>query len=112
MRGPKSTVPSSVILVGSVAAEWSYRVLGTLTPEFPVLGGGGGLRDRGLIPANTRRQNNVVYWLHFGHVQIRHSKDIHITFRISSVQNIQKTYIKTLSVCCINVSLKCYMYKV
>ena len=50
VRGPKSTVPSSAILVGSVAAERSYRALGTLTPEFPVLGGGGGgLRDRGLV---------------------------------------------------------------
>ena len=38
---PKSTVPSSAILVGSMAAERSYRALGTLTPEFPVLGGGG-----------------------------------------------------------------------
>ena len=37
---PKSTVPSSAILVGSVAAERSYRALGTLTAEFPVLGGG------------------------------------------------------------------------
>ena len=35
VRGPKSTVPSSAILVGSVAAEQSYRALGTLAPEFP-----------------------------------------------------------------------------
>ena len=52
VRGPKSTVPSSAILVGSVAAERSYRALGTLRPEFPVLGGGGGgggLRDQGLM---------------------------------------------------------------
>ena len=42
VRGPKSTVPSSAILVGSVAAERSYRGLGTLAPEFPILGGGGG----------------------------------------------------------------------
>ena len=40
MRGPKSTLPPSAILVGSVAAEQSYRVLGTLTPGFPVPGGG------------------------------------------------------------------------
>ena len=45
VRGPKSTVPSSAILVGSLAAERSYRALGT--PEFPILGGG--LRDRGLM---------------------------------------------------------------
>ena len=42
MRGPKSTVPSSAILVGSLAAERLYRALGTLAPEFPILGGGGG----------------------------------------------------------------------
>ena len=42
VRGPKSTVSSSAILFGSVAAERSYHVLGTLTPEFPVPGGGGG----------------------------------------------------------------------
>ena len=35
----KSTVPSSAILVGSVAAEQLYRALGTLTPGFPVPGG-------------------------------------------------------------------------
>ena len=40
VRGPKSTVPSSAILIGSMAAKQSYRALGTLTPEFPVLGGG------------------------------------------------------------------------
>ena len=40
VRGPKSTVPSSAILVGSVAAERSYCALGTLTPGFPVPGGG------------------------------------------------------------------------
>ena len=43
VRGPKSTVPSSAILLGSVAAERSYRALGTLTPEFPVPPGGGGV---------------------------------------------------------------------
>ena len=48
VRGPKSTVPSSAIPSGSVAAKRSYRTSGTLTPVFPVLGGGGGgLRDRG-----------------------------------------------------------------
>ena len=51
VRGPKSTVPSSAILGGSVAAERSYRALGTLTPGFPVPGGGGGLRDQGLMLA-------------------------------------------------------------
>ena len=44
VRGPKSTVPSSAILVGSVAAERSYRALGTPAPEFPILGGGGSTR--------------------------------------------------------------------
>ena len=39
VRGPKSTVPSSAILVGSVAAERSYCALGTLVPKFPILGG-------------------------------------------------------------------------
>ena len=39
---------NKVILVGSVAAERLYPALGTLTPVFPVPGGGGGgLRDRG-----------------------------------------------------------------
>ena len=48
VRGPKSTVPSSAIPGGSVAAERSYRTSGALTPVFPVpWGGGGGLRDRG-----------------------------------------------------------------
>ena len=42
VRGPKSSVPLSAILVGSVAAERSYRALGTLVPKFPILGGGGG----------------------------------------------------------------------
>ena len=42
VRGPKSTVPSSAIHVGSVAAERLCRALGTLTPGFPVPGGGGG----------------------------------------------------------------------
>ena len=67
VRGPKSTVPSSAILVGSVAAEQLYRALGTLTPGFPIPGGGGGggggmgggvgggggrgLRDQGLMLA-------------------------------------------------------------
>ena len=37
--GPKSTVLSSAILGGSVAAERLYRALGTLTPGFPVPGG-------------------------------------------------------------------------
>ena len=50
VRGPKSTVPSSAILGGSVAAERSYRALGTLTPGFPVPGGGG-LQDGGLMLA-------------------------------------------------------------
>ena len=40
VRGPKSTVPWSAILVGSVAVERSYRALGTLTPGFPVPGEG------------------------------------------------------------------------
>ena len=35
VRGPKSTVLSFAILVGSVAAERLYRALGTLTPGFP-----------------------------------------------------------------------------
>ena len=39
VRGPKSTVPSSAIPGGNVAAERSYRALGTLTPVFPVPGG-------------------------------------------------------------------------
>ena len=47
VRGPKSTVPSSAILIGSVAAERSYRALGTLAPGFPILVGG--LWDRGLM---------------------------------------------------------------
>ena len=38
----QSTVPSSAILSGSVAAERLYRALGTLTPGFPVPGGGRG----------------------------------------------------------------------
>ena len=42
VRGPKSTAQSSAILGGSVAAERSYRALGTLTPGFPVPGGGRG----------------------------------------------------------------------
>ena len=42
VREPKSTVPLSAILVGSMAAERLYRALGTLTPGFPVPGGGGG----------------------------------------------------------------------
>ena len=41
-ESPKSTVPSSAILVGSVAAERSYGGLGTLVPKFSILGGGGG----------------------------------------------------------------------
>ena len=40
VRGSKSAVPLSAILSGSVAAERSYRALGTLTPGFPVPGGG------------------------------------------------------------------------
>ena len=47
MRGSKSTLPSSAIPGGSVAAEWLYHASGALTPVFPVPGGGGGLRDRG-----------------------------------------------------------------
>ena len=39
LQGPKSTVPSSAISGGSLAAERSYRSSGTLTPAFPVLGG-------------------------------------------------------------------------
>ena len=42
VRGPKSTVLSSAIPGGSVAAERAYRTSGTLTSVFPVLGGGGG----------------------------------------------------------------------
>ena len=38
----RSTVPSSAILVGSVAAEWSYRAFGAPVPNFSILGGGGG----------------------------------------------------------------------
>ena len=44
VRGPKSTVPSSAILGGSLAAERSYRALRTLTPGFPVPEGGGSAR--------------------------------------------------------------------
>ena len=40
VRGPKSTVPSSAIPGGSVAAEQSYRASGTLTPVFPIPGRG------------------------------------------------------------------------
>ena len=39
VRGPKSTIPLSVIPGGSVAAERSYRASGVLTP----VGGGGGV---------------------------------------------------------------------
>ena len=42
VRGPKSTIPSSAIPGGSVAAERSYCASGALTPVFPVPGGGGG----------------------------------------------------------------------
>ena len=49
VRGPKSTVPSSAFLVGSVAAEWLYRALGTLKPGFPVPGGGGGVCETGAL---------------------------------------------------------------
>ena len=42
VQGPKSTVPSSAIPGGSVAAEQSYPASGALTPVFPVPGGGGG----------------------------------------------------------------------
>ena len=49
VRGSRSTAPSSAISSGSVAAERLYRALGTLTPGFPVPGGG--LRDRGLMLA-------------------------------------------------------------
>ena len=40
VRGPKSTVPSSAILVSSVAAERSYRAFGAPVPNFSILGGG------------------------------------------------------------------------
>ena len=49
VRGPKSTVPSSAIPGGSVAAKRSYRTSGTLTPVFPVLGGGGGVCETGAL---------------------------------------------------------------
>ena len=39
VRGPKSTVPSSAILVGSVAAERSYRAFGVPVPNYSILGG-------------------------------------------------------------------------
>ena len=47
VRGPISTVPSSAILVGSVT---SYHALGTLTPRFPVPGGGGVCGGSALCP--------------------------------------------------------------
>ena len=47
VRGPKSTVPSSAIPGGSVAAEPSYGTSGALTPVFPVPVGG--LRDQGWL---------------------------------------------------------------
>ena len=37
-EGPESTVRSSAISGGSVAAERSYRTSGTLAPAFPVSG--------------------------------------------------------------------------
>ena len=37
-EGPESTAPLSAISGGSVAAERSYRTLGTLAPVFPFLG--------------------------------------------------------------------------
>ena len=40
--GPLTSFPvsgESAILVGSVAAERSYRAFGTLVPKFPILGG-------------------------------------------------------------------------
>ena len=37
-EGPESTVPSSTISGGSVAAERSYCTSGTLAPMFPFLG--------------------------------------------------------------------------
>ena len=40
VRGPKSTVLSSAIPGGSVAAERLYHASGALTPVFPVPGGG------------------------------------------------------------------------
>ena len=49
VRGPKSTVPLSAIPGGSVAAERLYRTSGTLTPVFPVLGGGGGVCKTGAL---------------------------------------------------------------
>ena len=48
VRGPKSTIPSSAILVGSVAAERSYRAFGMLVPKFSILGGGGGGGEGGM----------------------------------------------------------------
>ena len=40
VRGPKSTVPSSAILMGSVAVERSYRAFGASIPNYSILGGG------------------------------------------------------------------------
>ena len=37
-EGPESTVPSSAISGGSVAAERLYHTSGTLAPVFPYLG--------------------------------------------------------------------------
>ena len=55
VRGPKSTVPSSAIPGGSVAAERSYFTSGALTPVFPVPGGGGGaLCWLYVLPFNNR----------------------------------------------------------
>ena len=42
VRGSSSTVPSSAISGGSVAAERSYRISGTLTPVLT-----GGFKGRG-----------------------------------------------------------------
>ena len=51
-RSREGSARASPILGGSVAAERSYRALGTLTPGFPVPGGGGGgWRDWGLMLA-------------------------------------------------------------
>ena len=49
VRGPKSTVPSSANLVGSVAAERSYRAFGAPVPNYSMLGGECSLLVLGLM---------------------------------------------------------------
>ena len=49
VRGPKSTVPSSANLVGSVAAERSYRAFGAPVPSYSMLGGECSLSVLGLM---------------------------------------------------------------